>query len=208
MLARAPAWPLVGHGAAFDEHLAAPDSPWLPALDGAGEAGGAQWAWTTEGVGLLQLTGGLGGGQPRSRGHAWQRPPGGRQEIKPLHVGCSLCQDWCKQKGRGGRPRPSRYLPERFGRSGGGPLPGCLPVLLGREGRVGAVLRTEVVTPNNAHLVTATAGEDAHGRLRAHVTQGPDTDPPRAHVAVARHQLAHLLELAAPAGGGSGRGRG
>jgi hypothetical protein len=57
VLAGTPAWPLVGHGAALDEHLSAPDSPWLPALLGTGETGCAEWAWTTEELGLLQLTG-------------------------------------------------------------------------------------------------------------------------------------------------------
>src|SRR6266511_6128262 len=52
--------PLVGDGAAVDEHLPTPDTPWLLALLGAGEAGGAQGAGAAEPFGPLQFAGRFG----------------------------------------------------------------------------------------------------------------------------------------------------
>lgn len=63
MLWWAPTAALGGHDIAVDEGFAAPHSPRLPSLQGAGEAGFAHWAGAAQGFGVFDV--GLPLGEPQ-----------------------------------------------------------------------------------------------------------------------------------------------
>ena len=81
-LARTAARPLARHDDALDEELAAPDTPRLPTLEGAGEAGGADGAVGAQGLGVLDVSRRLGEEQLRVEGPARQQ----RTELVDLGV--------------------------------------------------------------------------------------------------------------------------
>ena len=111
-LAGTAAGPLARHDDALDEELTAPDTPRLPALEGAGQACGADGAVGAQGLRVLDV---LGSSAKKSSGskdrHGSSEPIG--SSMASTNIGfTSRLTSWVgggKEKGRGslvGVPRP------------------------------------------------------------------------------------------------------